>query len=464
MVDYINPNNPVYFTYARNSNEKAEWKHIADVVPDLLQIFRKEKIKYSVDIEDIRNGAKISSYEKEIGNANYVIVILSDRYFYRHHCMFELFNVLKNTEGKTIKFIKVGQFNIDNNEYRAKLKEFWHGEKAKIDNKIATYRNPNLSELEHAAINNNYYLDFIDQLSSLFQSVSYTSADVLRDKLFIPNILQKKFIFEIKKDFGWMVPLEVQKTSLNKKYLLYSSIVVLFCLIVWLIVEQIEKYDGNDNIDNNTQKERNIIITSDNHGYVDLGLPSKTLWATCNVGAENAWDSGDYFAWGEISSKSKYDWSNYKYCDGGFDELTKYCHISNYGKNGFTDNIILLEKSDDVATIKWGEDWCLPTIEEWHELNTICQWEWIDEYQNGRSGYLISNNNNEIFLPASGWRYDDKLAYMNIGGYYWSSSLYLGHPSHARNIFFDAAGVGIDYFDGIYRCDGFPIRPVRAKK
>ena len=166
MVDYINPNNPVYFTYARNSNEKAEWKHIADVVPDLLQIFRKEKIKYSVDIEDIRNGAKISSYEKEIGNANYVIVILSDRYFYRHHCMFELFNVLKNTEGKTIKFIKVGQFNIDNNEYRAKLKEFWHGEKAKIDNKIATYRNPNLSELEHAAINNNYYLDFIDQLSS----------------------------------------------------------------------------------------------------------------------------------------------------------------------------------------------------------------------------------------------------------------------------------------------------------
>ena len=121
MAEIINPNNPVYFTYARNSEEKAEWRHIADVVPDLLDAFRSECVKYSVDVEDIKNGAKISSYEKEIGDANYVIVVLSDRYFYRYHCMFELSNVLKNTQGKTIKFIKSGNFNIKNIDYRQRF-------------------------------------------------------------------------------------------------------------------------------------------------------------------------------------------------------------------------------------------------------------------------------------------------------------------------------------------------------
>ena len=103
--NYLNSDNPVYFTYSRNSNEKAEWKSIADVVDDLLKTFRKENIKYSVDKEDIKVGDKISAYEHEIGDAKYVIIILSDRYFYRYHCMFELCNILKNTEGKTIKYI-----------------------------------------------------------------------------------------------------------------------------------------------------------------------------------------------------------------------------------------------------------------------------------------------------------------------------------------------------------------------
>ena len=147
MAEIINPNNPVYFTYARNSEEKAEWRHIADVVPDLLDAFRSEGVKYSVDAEDIKNGEKISSYEKEIGDAHYVIVVLSDRYFYRYHCMFELSNVLKNTQGKKIKFIKSGTFNLNSIEYIAKIKEFWRKEKASIENRIATYRNPNIFNL-----------------------------------------------------------------------------------------------------------------------------------------------------------------------------------------------------------------------------------------------------------------------------------------------------------------------------
>ena len=100
---FINDKTPVYFTYARNDKSVRGWEHIADIVPDLLKTFRNEKVKYSVDVEDIRNGEKISDYEKEIGNAEYVIIILSDRYFYRYNCMFELFNILKNKDGKTIK-------------------------------------------------------------------------------------------------------------------------------------------------------------------------------------------------------------------------------------------------------------------------------------------------------------------------------------------------------------------------
>ncbi len=79
------------------------------------------------------------------------------------------------------------------------------------------------------------------------------------------------------------------------------------------------------------------------HAYVDLGLPSGTLWATCNIGATKPEEYGDYFAWGETSTKDTYDWTTYKYSKGDEDELTKYCDDSdygyNYGYNGFTDSL-----------------------------------------------------------------------------------------------------------------------------
>lgn len=70
---------------------------------------------------------------------------------------------------------------------------------------------------------------------------------------------------------------------------------------------------------------------------VDLGLPSGTKWADRNVGASSKTDVGEYFAWGEIATKSDFSWDTYKYGKAS-DELTKYCTDSEYGKDCFTDN------------------------------------------------------------------------------------------------------------------------------
>ena len=103
-------------------------------------------------------------------------------------------------------------------------------------------------------------------------------------------------------------------------------------------------------------------LVAPSHEYVDLGLPSGTLWATCNVGADTPESYGDYFAWGETEPKTTYDWSTYKYCVGEYDRLTKYCSDTTYGYNGFTDDLYVLQPSDDAATVNWGEGWRTPKV------------------------------------------------------------------------------------------------------
>ena len=95
------------------------------------------------------------------------------------------------------------------------------------------------------------------------------------------------------------------------------------------------------------------------HGFVDLGLPSGTLWAICNLGANSPEEIGDYFSWGETRPKRFYSWSNYRYGDVVDDHfrMTKYCTDSCYGLNGFVDNITVLERIDDAAKVNWGMAW-----------------------------------------------------------------------------------------------------------
>ena len=114
--------------------------------------------------------------------------------------------------------------------------------------------------------------------------------------------------------------------------------------------------------------EQKTFVTSQAGVWVDLGLPSGTLWATCNVGANAPEEYGDYFAWGETQSKDYYYWDTYQYCMGSSATMTKYCNKSNYGYNGFTDNLTTLLPEDDAATANWGTDWRMPTRDEWDEL------------------------------------------------------------------------------------------------
>ena len=195
------------------------------------------------------------------------------------------------------------------------------------------------------------------------------------------------------------------------------------------------------------------------HDYIDLGLPSGTMWATCNVGAENPEDYGDYFAWGETQPKIIYSESNYKYSHGCCNQLTKYCSQSDFGHNGFTDKLTTLESSDDAAAVNWGEGWSTPTNKQWVELLTKCSHSWTT--RNGVKGCLFTGRNgNTIFLPAASSRSDEDSRSVGDDGSYWSSSLNKGFPEYAKGFKFIISFDDCDLYDDLGRCSGRSVRPV----
>ena len=196
------------------------------------------------------------------------------------------------------------------------------------------------------------------------------------------------------------------------------------------------------------------------HLYVDLGLPSGLLWATCNVGADTPEGYGDYFAWGETAPKDTYNWSTYQYCNGSYNPLTKYCQNSSYGYNGFTDDLTTLEPSDDAATANWGNGWRMPTQAEFQELrdNTTVTWTTLGGV-NGR--LFTATNGNSLFLPAAGYRNGSSLYDAGSFGNYWSSSLNTDGPGYAWDFSFYSGRYGM-YYDS--RGNGFTVRPVRSAR
>ena len=193
------------------------------------------------------------------------------------------------------------------------------------------------------------------------------------------------------------------------------------------------------------------------HEWVDLGLSSGTLWATCNVGASSPEEYGDYFAWGEISPKYCYDWSTYKWCNGSVITMTKYCTRSSCGDNGFVDNKTELDPEDDAAYVNWGASWRIPTQEQYQELFEQCKKTWTT--QNGVNGYVVTGpNGNTLFLPAAGSRWSDSLDNAGTYGYYWSSTLPSSSPYAALGLFFSLG----EWYDlnAYNRYNGFAVRAV----
>lgn len=176
---------------------------------------------------------------------------------------------------------------------------------------------------------------------------------------------------------------------------------------------------------------------ADDFDYVDLGLPSGTLWAKCNVGASNPEETGYYFAWGETETKDIYDWKQYKYStlsDESY-KLTKYCTDLSFGFNAFVDSLTVLESVDDAAIAIMGDGWRMPTAEEYNELyqNTVFSWTVL----NGVYGRLLTGRNgNSIFFPATGFRLDGELICTGLG-VYWSSSLQTASQIAAWSLHFD---------------------------
>ena len=193
--------------------------------------------------------------------------------------------------------------------------------------------------------------------------------------------------------------------------------------------------------------------------WVDLGLPSGLLWATCNLGATSPVEYGDYYAWGETTTKEVYNWSTYKYCNGDYDQLTKYCTTSSYGHNGFTDNLTTLDAMDDAATQKLGSGARMPTRAEWVELinNTTAEWTQVNGV-NGRK--FTASNGKSLFLPAAGNRYGSELNVAGSDGYYWSSSLYESGPDYAWYFCFYEGDQDVCNLD---RYGGQSVRAVRSQ-
>jgi len=199
---------------------------------------------------------------------------------------------------------------------------------------------------------------------------------------------------------------------------------------------------------------------ADTREYVDLGLPSGLLWATCNIGAQTPEAYGNYFAWGEIQPKTNYKWSTYKYCNGSYNTITKYCYDPHCGYEGYTDTLTVLLPDDDAAAVIWGDGWRMPTYEDWDELlqNTTL----TRTTQNGVNGVLFTaiNDSTSLFLPCAGYYLDGDLMYAGEEGYYWSSSLKTNTAYEAK-----ALVIYSDYFTySSSRDAGQCIRPVRSAR
>lgn len=173
------------------------------------------------------------------------------------------------------------------------------------------------------------------------------------------------------------------------------------------------------------------------HDYVDLGLPSGLKWATCNVGANSPEGYGNYYAWGETTTKSSYSRSNSLTYRRDMDDISGN---ANY----------------DAATANWGGTWRMPTKSEMKELANNCNWTWTT--QNGVNGMRVTGPNaKSIFLPAAGYYSGESYREVGEEGYYWSSTPYESDTSDACRLNFLS---GYHFVDQFTRFLGHTVRPV----
>ena len=211
--------------------------------------------------------------------------------------------------------------------------------------------------------------------------------------------------------------------------------------------------------DDNNDEEKN-----DSAQYVDLGLPSGTLWATCNVGATSPEESGDFFGWGETETKEVYNYPLYKWNSAAATPpvFSKYCTLESLGT---VDNLTELELEDDAAYVNMGTEWRMPSTEQIKEListnNTKSEWKRV----NGVYGRTFTSlvNGDTIFIPAVGHRAGAAISFNEgdlLSGLYWTRSLVEENPETAWFLGLSSGSYGLASTGGT-RFLGRPIRAVR---
>lgn len=215
----------------------------------------------------------------------------------------------------------------------------------------------------------------------------------------------------------------------------------------------VEKTDGTSSVFNTEEVARiyfrersqgDISCPDANHPHmIDLGLPSGTKWACCNVGASAPEQYGGYYAWGEVNEKSYYDWSTYIHCDGHYYD----CH--NLGSD-------IAGTQYDVAHVKWGGSWVMPSHAQQVELLNYCTSTWTTE--NGVYGRRFTGSNGgSIFMPAAGYRWYGDLFIAGSWGRSWSSTQ---GPSYSLGAYYLYFLSGYAYWGYYYRYLGRSVRPV----
>ena len=182
-----------------------------------------------------------------------------------------------------------------------------------------------------------------------------------------------------------------------------------------------------------------------NHPHaIDLGLPSGTKWACCNVGATTPEGFGNYYAWGETKEKEKYDWASYIHCDGTMET----CH--DIGSD-------IAGTEYDAAHVVWGGSWVMPSQEQFKELIDKCSYTYVTK--NGVDGGLFTGPNGcTIFLPDAFFRWNEFLECATLGSNYWSSTKYASNSSYCLN--FDNCGGTWRHSEA--RGFGLTVRPVTS--
>lgn len=168
------------------------------------------------------------------------------------------------------------------------------------------------------------------------------------------------------------------------------------------------------------------------------------------MGALTPYEDGDYFAWGETKPKTNFTWKDYKWRTV---DMTNH-DVTKYNSN---DKIYWLEAEDDAATVNWGNKCSTPYWTDFLELDVHCTSVW-----KGNGHLIIGPNGNSIFLPAAGYRSDEKIYNKGTQGYYWSCNLTQKAVANGAILRTNSEGLG-SYNCYTLRSKGLPIRPVVRK-